>query len=123
MRPVSKKRQRANRAAAPVRKQFAEDFPCCMVCGRCATDTHEISRGSSRGASLGVRAALLRLCRRCHDMVQQWPLDTQLALKAVRDVEYFDRVEVNRLRGRADDAISEQEVWAVLPEVLRRIRL
>jgi len=121
MRRVSLKRQRENRAAKVVRDGLAADFPICMLCRRRdGTDTHEISRGAARGVSLGVRAALLRLCRGCHDLVQTWPVATQLAVKGLRDAEYFDRVEVNRLRGRADDSITEREVWEQLPWVLKQ---
>lgn len=55
------------------------------------------------------------------DSVQRWRIVEQLALKALCDVKHYDRVKVNQLRGRQPDAITESEVWAALPEVLRRI--
>jgi hypothetical protein len=38
------------------------------------------------------------------------PIARQLALKKMNDPGGYDRVQVNRLRGRADDAITEGEV-------------
>jgi len=35
---------------------------------------------------------------------------TQLAMKKINDPECYDRVAVNRMRGRADEAVTEAEV-------------
>jgi hypothetical protein len=54
-------------------------------------------------------------------VVQALPPVEQLALKGLRDGQFYDRVEVNRLRGRQPDAIAEHEVWQSLPAVLARM--
>jgi len=124
MRPVSKKRQRANRESKPVRDQLKSEFECCMLCMTSQElDVHEITRGASRGVSLGWRPCLMCFCRRCHDLVQNWTVAQQLCLKAIVDLEHYDRVFVNRVRGRADDSISERDVWQELKFVTRELRL
>ncbi len=113
---------KAMREAEPVRAQFRKDFPCCMYCGRFGGDIHEISRGGSREKSLGERCALLRLCRHCHERIHKdWTVEQQYALKALRDPDGFDRVRLNLLRNRWEDAISESDVWRAAPEVLSRV--
>ncbi len=124
MRQFTPKRQKHNRAVQPIRDQFADDFPECMVCrGNRQAYTHEISQGPARRLSLGERCALLRLCEQCHRWVHaEWSIEEQLALKGLRDPEYYDRVHVNQLRGKAPDAIDEGEVWEALSTVMGRIR-
>ena len=111
MRRVAKRKQAVLKAAAQWRRDYlAEHWLCMTACGKRATECHEISRGVNRFASLTERCALLALCHDCHAEVQGWPLVKQYALKChVTPLEY-DRVKLNRLRGRADDAITEEEV-------------
>lgn len=124
VRSVSPKRQRRNREADPVRRQFADDNQYCMVCGRLGGDIHEIARGPARQKALDQVYALLRLCRADHDRVHKhWSMAQQYALKGLRDPDNYSRTKLNRLRGRAPDAISERQVWQALPEVLKRVRL
>ena len=97
------------------RLQFTMDCVDCMVCGRQGTDTHEIARGAYRKQAVKQRCAWLRLCRECHnamDDYSEWPIARQLALKKLQDPQYYDRQAVNRLRGRHDNAITEGEVEA-----------
>jgi len=42
----------------------------------------------------------------------------QLALKWLNDSENYDRVLVNRIRDRADNAVSEAEVLAELEKLI-----
>lgn len=109
-----KRRAEASTAEAE-REAFALEFPQCMVpgCRRQSCDVHEIARGPARRAAYLERCAWLSLCRICHDAMDDysvWPLDRQYALKALRDTAFYDRQRLNELRGRAPDAISEQEV-------------
>jgi len=39
-----------------------------------------------------------------------WPIEAQLAVKEIRDPEYSDREEVNRIREREPGAITAAEV-------------
>lgn len=112
MRRVSKKRARLNRKVQPIRDAYRWEFPQCQVpwCKADATELHEISRGAGRGASLGIRAALLHLCRFDHGQMDVLPVAGQLALKAIGDPDGYCRVTVNRLRNRADDSITAEEV-------------
>jgi hypothetical protein len=77
---------------------------------------HEIARGPSRAAALDRPAAILRLCNACHEEVHAVPVPVacQLAIKKLSDPETYDRLEVNRLRHRAPESITEPEVqgWA-----------
>ena len=100
------------------RDAFRDAFRRCFLCGTLAINAwppllecHEISRGPARQKSLNERAALLMTCHACHEKhLDGMPVVTQLALKRIADPEGYDRIAVNRLRGRADDAITEAEV-------------
>lgn len=110
MRRISKKRRQVNADADEIRSAYRFEFPWCQWCHRAATDLHEISRGAGRGVSLAVRAALLHLCNECHRIMDWLPVSGQLAIKKLADPEGYDRVAVNRLRGRTDNAITDAEV-------------
>jgi len=87
-------------------------FPFCQVpwCRAKATQIHEISRGPARGASLGVRAAILHLCEFDHGQMDWLPVEAQLALKLLADPDGYDRLAVNVLRGRQPEAITADQV-------------
>lgn len=96
---------------------LCEEIGRCEVCGkRRPTDNlcvHELARGNGiRQKALDKRFAVLVVCAlHCHDKVQNEPLTRQLArLYLARGGADYDRVAFNRLRGRADDAISQEEV-------------
>jgi len=115
MRRRSLKGQKHDRDVAAVRSSYAKLFPICQSpwCRRLATDIHEIARGSHRQAALGERCCLLHLCRACHDEMDDysvWPIARQLAMKLLGDPEGYDRVRVNLIRGRAAEAITQDEV-------------
>lgn len=101
-----------------VRRQFAQEFGYCMrcldewkrTCLMFGLQTHEIARGVHRKEAVKHRATMLRLCELCHDTVSRWPIAAQLALKRMRDPEHYDRVLVNRIRGRQPEAVTELEV-------------
>jgi len=114
MKRISKKRSALLRKVKPLRDQYKAMFPWCQVplCAAKATELHEISRGSSRGKSLGVRAALLHLCAFDHGQMDVLPVAGQLALKLLADPDGYDRIAVNLLRGRQPEAISAEEVAA-----------
>lgn len=100
------------------RDEWTYLFDKCMVCGRKASEIHEIACGPSRQKALEEPAAWLWLCAECHrgkngvHNYAVWPISRQLAIKRRADPEHYDRVRVNRLRGRADEAITEAEVDA-----------
>lgn len=107
---------------ADARTKFKAEYGRCMVCGDAwrsadfwprVLETHEIARGPARSKAVACRAAWLVLCRQHHEQVGDlsvWPVVRQLALKLLRDPDGYDRVAVNRLRGRQDDAITDEEV-------------
>ena len=116
MRYLSLVRQRAKREADKRRNAFRKEQVRCCKCGLAygePLDVHEIAAGGSRAQSARERCAWLLLCRTCHNEVQGWPREKmvqQYALKKRSDPDYYDRVALNRIRGRADDAITEAEV-------------
>jgi cytochrome c553 len=87
-----------------------------MVCGIqegifTELQTHEIARGSFRSKALKSPSAWIRTCSLCHERhLDGMPIARQLAIKKKHDPEYYDRIAVNRLRNRADEAITENEV-------------
>ena len=119
MRRISKKRQRINRAAAPVRDEYRDLFPVCQIpgCRDEATELHEIARGVHRKSALAERCALLHLCRGHHLSIHYgYTLAQQYALKLFADPDGFDLVRLNRLRGRSDDAITIEEIQPYVEE-------
>lgn len=80
-------------------------------CGRFALHAHHIPRGVHREKALYELSAILRLCNVCHNgRFDGMPVVRQLAYKKLRDPKHYDRVEVNLLRDRQPDAITEAEV-------------
>lgn len=122
MRPMSKKNAANNRKAKGGRDAFREQFHVCQCCCRATgTDIHEIARGAARSAAIHRRESWLLVCRQCHDDLDdasQWPVERQLAAKLLADPDYFDPPVVNRLRGRAEDAITLADIVPHL-ELLR----
>lgn len=120
MKRISDRRKAVLDEVDPVRESYRSDFPRCQWCQNMATDLHEISRGAAREASLGVRAALLHLCRECHDCMEWVPVVVQLAVKRIADPIGYDRRRVNKLRGRAENSITEDEVdrWVTRLSIL-----
>ena len=102
----------------PERKRYRNQL--CQCCGaERAKHVHEIAPAGQREAMLEYRQAWLALCPTCHLRMHNYadyPPERQLALKAIADPEYFDRVLINKLRGRDEDAIS----W---PDVARHLRM
>ena len=108
-----------------LRRIWAEDQAKCWICGfedrtGCELHTHEIACGPFRKKALTNAAAWVRICMKCHlsqhgiHNYADWPIARQLALKKKHDPENYDRIAVNRLRCRADEAITEDEVDACL---------
>lgn len=121
MRRMSWRRRELLKVFEPARQAFRDDWPCCWVCGEPADDVHEVARGVNRAQALGERCAWIRCCRSCHEALGdygRWPLVWQYALKMLWEPEHYDRQGLNRLRGRAPEAISDDEVRVVVPAVL-----
>ena len=102
------------------RDDYRYAFPSCQWCGSQATEVHEIARGPARQAALLERAAWLSLCRDCHNIMGSMPVAAQLAIKRIADPMGYDRVAVNRLRGRSDNAITDGEVWQWCRRITRQ---
>jgi hypothetical protein len=86
-----------------------EEIGVC-VCGRPATDCHEITAGSAnRPKAVRNRFTWLALCRGCHETLQGTDIARQLVYKAIQDEKHYDRRGLNVLRDREPDAIDEGE--------------
>jgi hypothetical protein len=114
------------------REEWRTTYLFCFVCGRTSFrgegydetigpwhfEVHEIARGNHRKKALEEPAAWLQLCQGlnggCHSDMDWAPIVVQLALKKMHDEEHYRRGVVNRLRRRATDAITEDEVDAVV---------
>ena len=110
-----------NKATKDARLRYKLDADRCQVpnCQYAATDTHEICRGVHRAKAVLERCTWLALCRGHHsDMgdYELWPLERQLALKALVDPAWFDLAKINELRGRAPGAIE-------LADVIKHLRM
>ena len=103
------------------RDEWRETYLFCFACGKSSfsgagLEIHEIACGPARKKALKEPSTWLRLCAECHrgkngvHNYAVWPIARQLFLKKCHDPEHYDRVAANRLRGRADNAITEEEV-------------
>lgn len=125
MRFESKKRAKKRRIVTYRRQMFLAEFRDCWFCGS-GTNlcVHEIACGSHRDKALGERLAWAVACFECncHQLTDysMWPLERQLAIKKLRDPRFYNRVEFNRLRGRADNAITQAEVTAWVRKEIAR---
>jgi len=113
---------------SPVLREFAEQFDRCWLCGTRAINTwpprlaiHHLVRGVDREKAKHERCVLIRTCQRCHEArLDGMEIALQLAIKKHNDPEHFDRVRVNRLRNRADNAVSEGDVMLSEIELVGR---
>ena len=112
------------------RDDFRNECSACWVCGAdfCPSgfDVHEIARGVHRKQALEHRCCWIFTCRDCHSSqlgsYDFWDPTMQLALKMIRDPEHYDRIADNRIRSRADDAISERDVALAVAVLFKRER-
>ena len=119
MRRNTPKRASKDRKAKPGRQAFLAEFPWCWYCENAPSEcVHEMASGTgNRPAAFGLRFTWGAACGdcNCHRLTDngesgEWPHARQLAVKRINDKTHYDRVGFNRLRGRADNAISEAEV-------------
>ena len=97
---------------------FAGTFHRCWICNRTAMQSmfgrleiHHIARGVHRKKAKDKRSCLIRCCQPCHEKyLDGMEVVVQLAIKKMFDPEGYDRLEVNKLRRRAPEAITESEV-------------
>jgi hypothetical protein len=103
------------------RDEFRTEFTACFLCGAQASDVHEIARGPNRQKALLVRAAWIRCCSDCHHRrLDGMPVARQLAYKALGDPCGYSREEVNALRNRAPNAVSEKDVITQIADIVRK---
>lgn len=118
------KRAKADRRVAKPRAAFRDEFPWCWYCEDApATDVHEMASGvGNRSKAVQERFTWGSSCNDCNcnrlTDKREWPLERQLAVKWINDREFFERVAFNRLRGRADNAITMAEI---IPWICRRL--
>ena len=101
------------------RRNYRLEFPTCQCCERRRSrHTHEIASGGARANAVYFRAAWLAVCMACHREIHEtpdWPVSRQLYQKWKHDRKFYCRRTVNRLRGRDEEAITQEEVDAWSP--------
>jgi len=109
MRPTQKQHVHG---ACPELTLFAATFRRCWLCGaRSHLQIHHAARGSFRARARTERCCLIRTCATCHDArLDGMPVVAQMALKHIYDPGFYDLVQFNRLRHRADHAITQADV-------------
>ena len=115
MRYQSAKRRKLMAENKAARQDFLAEQLRCAVCGSARSLTcHEMAKGCHRNEALSNRLAWLCACWICNsgplNDYEQWPLARQLSRKQDMDPEHYDLVGFNRLRGREDGAITQDEV-------------
>jgi 5-methylcytosine-specific restriction endonuclease McrA len=99
------------------RREWGSDFYFCWVCGQrqsfAPLEVHEIASRAQAPNRWATQENYFRACSQCNSHVlNNLPESLQLAIKKHFDPDRYDRVLINRLRGRADNAISEGDVRA-----------
>lgn len=101
------------------RKTFLLEWPKCMICRKAPScDAHEITRGIGRQHALVNERLMLSVCRRCHskiDDASQWPIEKQLALRTVHEIE-ASVLDACEARGRDAEAIDAAEVYEYMED-------
>jgi hypothetical protein len=114
MNRVSKKRKALMAKVKPFRDEYLASKLLCEVCiKRPPIEVHEITRGPAREESLDKPEVVLAVCRKCHDQLgdaRVWPVSRQIALKFLRSPLLVNPQIVNKLRGRADTALTWDDV-------------
>ena len=113
MRKRSKKREDLESEVSEVRDQF-RGVRKCEWCGEDKScDPHEISRGSSRGLTLGEPSCILALCRECHDAIHRMPDDRAvgLAILSWRRPSDYSLSAFWRLTGRRYPSEKDVQLW------------
>lgn len=114
-RQSDKKRQERRDTDGP-RRDYRLLFKTCQCCEvRKAKHTHEMASGGARAQSVYHRETFLAVCAKCHKAIHEtmeWPLSRQLHQKQKHDPAYYCRRTVNELRGRDEEAITQEEVDA-----------
>lgn len=102
-----------------VLEDFAYKFRYCWVCGYSLVNSwrrleiHHIARGCHRKSGHSEECNLIRACADCHrDKLDSMPIARQLALVKMNNEEHYNRVVVNKLRKRSENAVTEEEVDA-----------
>jgi len=122
---MSRKTVHVPKPEPPHRKAWREAQKHCWLCGTLAINTwppkiecHEIARGVHREEAVEESCCWIATCQRCHEAhLDSMPIARQLALKKINDPENYDRVGVNRMRNRADEAVTEGEVMVEVCEL------
>jgi hypothetical protein len=123
MRFETKERAKERRRVRQERIDFLAEFTWCWFCENAPAEcVHEMACGSHRAQAVLVRFTWGAACVDCneHQLTDYsvWPLAAQLASKWINDRVHYDRVAFNRLRGRADNAISQAEVIVEVCRIL-----
>lgn len=81
---VSDKRKKHMAKVGPERRARKEEIGCCMVCRQLFTpeclDGDEVARGPAREKCLSEPSLTIIDCRRCHEVIQDWPIAKRLAV-------------------------------------------
>jgi len=107
MRPATPKRAAANREYNKLVLLYLRENPECARCGRLSVVVHHICRGSHRAASLSNTETWLGLCWDCHEWIHD--VHNDVLVDVLIKVRHTIRT-INRLRGRAPDAITLKDV-------------
>lgn len=109
------------------RREWAASHAVCFICrgdgGWIGLQTHEIASKAICGSrNWACVANYIRLCGSpCHEIFDSLPEAAQLGFKMLSDPDSLDVPLINRLRGRAPNAIDVVEVrlWARFIQAIR----
>lgn len=123
MRRVSVKQRKYMAAVLPEHRKYLEQNPFCVRCGGMACDVHHLAK-RSKTARHWHPSNVISVCRHCHELFERngtIPLVAALLFKARKDWTNYDTEPVNRLRGRAQTAITDRDVLKAAVELIDRL--
>lgn len=120
LKQMSSKKRKQTLQFQPAREAFKAELGC--VCGRVATDTHEVWGGACRSKSFECREGWLPGCRAHHVEIQDWSKAKQYALKQIIDPDWYDLEKLNELGLRRVSAEEVEAEMAAVKEWIQNIR-
>ena len=98
---MSPKRRKLAGTYTAWRKEFLLEVGHCEICGALPHEIHHIARGIYREKAMCEPCAVLALCHHCHhEVVDDWPVQRQLAALACSRPMDLNLTQFNILRDK-----------------------
>jgi hypothetical protein len=116
MNKISPKERKKLAGIRDARKAYRDEFPRCVLTGAWGTCIHEITSGTA-GRARGIIEPAVWLAVTYHTNSEvftdkvKWPVQRQLALKAITDPERYDLAKFNECYTHGTVYQEDVDVW------------